>query len=119
MRNPVDRTAYRAPLHYARATSVDKRLALFHTRRVAESRLANHLGLVPAMPEAGWQRLRARSPRQPHHLRLGRLSAVDGAAVAACAAGIFVPAWAPKRRLETTGQMQTSRHRWPRARAMI
>src|SRR6266436_9043695 len=80
MRNPVDRTAYRAPLHYARATSVDKRLALFHNRRVAESQLANHLGLVPAMPEAGWQRLRTRSPRQPHHLRLGRLSAVEAAA---------------------------------------
>ena len=36
MRNPVDRTAYRAPLHYARATSVDKRLALSHNRRVAQ-----------------------------------------------------------------------------------
>src|SRR5262249_53276920 len=30
MSNPVDRTAYRAPPHYARATSVDKRLPLFH-----------------------------------------------------------------------------------------
>ena len=47
-------------------------------------------------PEAGWQRPRARSPRQPHHLRLGRPSAVDGTAVAACATGILVPGDTPR-----------------------
>src|SRR5260221_12584603 len=67
MRNPVDRTAYRAPLHYARATSAAKRLALFHSRRVAESRLANHLGLLP--PPC---RKQAGSARELVPLRLGR-----------------------------------------------
>jgi len=46
------------------------------------------------MSKTGRQRPRARAPR---HLGLGRLSAVDGAAVAACGTDILVPAWAPSR----------------------
>src|SRR5262245_23058719 len=34
MSNPVDRTAYRAPPHYARATTVDKRPPLFFSQRL-------------------------------------------------------------------------------------
>src|SRR5258708_17992691 len=69
MRNPVDRTAYKAPLHYARATSVDKRLALFHSRRVAENRVAHHLGLLspPCRKQAGSARELVPLRRAPPH----------------------------------------------------
>src|SRR5262249_57428483 len=87
---------------------------------VNKSLLANELGLVPH--HAG-SRLAAPANSFPASARPSQagplICPVDGAAVPACGTDILVPACAPKPQPETTGRIQTSRHRWRRAGVMI